>query len=66
MQHENNRHNESAGAKAAPQNIAGNNETQAKQKAEPLERNDNQRKDQEEGRMNNGELGGDLEKDDES
>jgi len=66
MQHENNKHNESAGAKAAPQNIAGKNEAQAKQKAEPLERSDNQRIDQEEGRMNNGEIGGDLKKGDES
>ena len=66
MQYENNRHNESGGGKDAPQNIAGKNEAQAKQKTEPLDRSDNQRIDQEEGRMNNGEIGGDLKKGDES
>ena len=60
MQHENNRHNESGGAKDTPQNVAGKNEAQAKQKAEPLKRNDNPQIDKEKGRMNNGEIGRDL------
>ena len=65
MQHENNRHNESADAKVAPQTVAGKNEAQAKQKAEPLEQTDDEQMDQQEGRMNNGEIGGDLKKSDE-
>ena len=64
MQQEKNRRDEEP--KAAPQNIAAKNEGQAKQKAEPLERRDNQQIDQEEGEMDNGEIGGDLGKSDES
>jgi hypothetical protein len=64
MQHENNRHNESASGKAAPQNIAAKNEEQAKQKTEPLE-NDGRTKDKREGDMDNGELGADIKKENE-
>jgi len=62
MQHENNRHNESAANKAAPQTIAGKNEEQAKQRTEPLEGDAAQRKDKLQGDMDNEELGEGLKK----
>lgn len=64
MQHENNRHNDSASGKAAPQNIAAKNEEQAKQKTEPLE-NGEGTTDKREGNMNNGEIGADITKENE-
>ncbi len=43
--------------KQALQNVSGNTEAQAKEKTEPLKEDEARRDDQQEGNMNNGELG---------
>jgi hypothetical protein len=46
--------------KKEPQNVSGKTEEQAKEKSEPLQNDETEREDQEEGNMNNGELGANL------
>jgi hypothetical protein len=46
--------------KQEPQNISGKNESQAKERTEPLKEDEATRHDQEEGSMDHGELGAGL------
>jgi hypothetical protein len=47
---------------AAPQSISGSTIADTKKKTEPLQEDKNKREDQREGKMNNGELGADINK----
>lgn len=58
----NKKQNENSAFKQQPGHVKGSNEEQTRQKTEPLDENASHLKDEQEGDMDNGEIGNDLDK----